>query len=519
MKLERYVADVLLPANTAVSAMRRAGIPIDIDRLNAQCRWWDERVRDMEREVEGVAASKGTPIKYSDKHGVDPKRMADFLYRGLGLAPMKQTKTGDSTDAEALAHYASIEHPREGDDPTVFKILKIRSFAGAMAKADAYRTTRRADGACHPRYNWALRTSRLSAEDPPVHQIPEHSDPDVANAIKSFMVPRVSPAPDPKDWNPRKHGSVIRWDIDGAEAAVRAAMLTHRFCSKPDPAWEYLRLGKDIHAHTASLIYGKPESDFRKGQIERDVVAKTTFFAQQFGGGWSTVQGNLWKKGRLWMPDDEVKAAVAAFDGGHPGLVELGEWDKEHAARTGYCEDGYGKRRHVGIPDGVKYLGRDRDGKVKWDCPRGLWGELEHALRVAMNSPTQSMNATDCLWMLALAYHGEYVDLAVPPMWERKGIDFPEAADWQLHGGPGPGGKPFQAWHCNTVHDSAWLDCAPGYLEATVKLVTRRCRAVPFDWRLEADVPYRISVQVGPNFGMLRKWSAVAKEFGYEAVE
>lgn len=520
MKLQDYVSDVLLPANSAVCALRRAGLPIDLGRLESVVAEWERQLVDLERQVEGRAAEVGTPMRYSARHAVGHDDLEAFLYRGLGLTPMRRTKTGWSTDAEALASYASITHPRPDDDQDVLRVLKIRSFQGAVAKAAKYRETRRADGCCHPKFNWALRTSRLSAEDPPVHQIPEHSDPDVADAIKSFMVPRVAPAPRPEDWDPRRHGSVLRWDIDGAEAAIRAGVLTKLFCSRPDPAWEYVRAGRDIHAQTAAMIYGGPESEYKRGSVERDVVAKHTFFTRQFGGEDSTVQATIWELGRLWLEDDAVRRIVAAFDAGHPMLVELYERDKVQAGTKGYCEDGYGRRRWCGFPPGVKYLGWGLpDGKTRWSIPRGLGAQVARAWHVAANSPTQSINATDCLWMVALCYHGEYVELRVPPMWECKGVDFPEARAWRLHGGPGPAGKPFQAWHCNTVHDSAWGDCAPGYLEPFAKLVWRRCRAVPFDWRLEADVPYRVSVSVGPDFGHLRRFNDAAREFGMEPLE
>ena len=521
MRLLDYYEKVLMPANSAVSALRRAGLPIDVRRLDRTAEEWGVRLRDLEREVEGEAAARGLVLRYSQQHSVAPERLAEFLYRGLGLEPGRRTPKGaESTDDSSLSRYASISVPKDGDHPLVWKVLKIRSLSKALGTyARGFRDAVRADGCVHPIYNWALRTSRLSAENPPVHQIPEHSDREVADAIKSWMVPRLAPAPSPEDWDPRRHGSVLRWDIGGAEAAHRAAMLTHRFCSRPDPAWGLIRSGRDIHANTASLIYGRPEQEFRKGMVERDVLGKQTFFAKQFGAGWQAVQRQVRETARLWIDDAEAQRISEAFDRGHPGLVELYEIDKERTATLGYCEDGYGRRRWVGLPEGVRYLGRGSDGRTRWSIPRGLGGAVAHLWHVAANTPTQSMNATDCIWMIALSYHGEYVELRVPPMWERQGAQHSEAAGWRLHGGPGPGDRPFQAWYSNTVHDSAWGDCGPGYLEPFAKLAYRRCRALPFDWRLEADVPYRVDISVGPDFGHLRPYAAAAKEFGLGALE
>lgn len=501
MKIGDYYRNVLMPANSAVSAIRRVGLPVDLARIRALRGEWLAEVADLEAFVEGEAAKAGAALKYSDKHVASREDLAAFLYGGLGLECLGETETGlQSTDDAALMTYASLKVPRETDHPVVRAVLQIRSLSGAVTRyLDSFERTRRSDGCCHPRFNWALRTARLSAEDPPVHQIPERADLRVADAVKSCIVPRVAPAPDPAEWDPRKHGSCIRWDIKGAEAAIRAAMLTHRFCSRPDPvAWEYLRMGKDIHSKTASLIYGVPEGTFGKGTHERDSVGKPTFFAKQFGATWGTVQRTVWETARVWLKTEEAMRVSDNFDAGYSGLTELYEIDKRLLAERGYCEDAYGRRRHIPVPaDPSKY-------------------ELAHAQHVMANTPTQSTNATDNVWMIALCYHGEYVSLRVPPMWEHLGVPFPEAAGWRLHGGPGPDG-PLLAWHMNTVHDSGWADSAPGrHLESAAKVIWRRCHAVPLDWRIEADVPYRIDLMCGPDMSRLRPYNDVAREFGLE---
>ncbi len=542
MELWSYYANVLVPANAAVSQLRRAGLFLDQRRLAEVDRAWGAELAAHKALVEGEAAKRGMTLKYSEADSIHPATLAKFLYsaQGLGLEPTGQRLAAGETPSTAdefLQHYASIKVPRAGDHPVVYAVMKIRSLQGGRAKwLRAWRDRLRPDGAIHTKYNWALRTSRLSCEDPQVQNIPERADKVVAQGIKSCIVPRegaVHLTPDVEAavaakktgaeqldvlaavWDPRKHGSVWRWDISGAEACIRAAMLTWKYCARPDPiAYEYLREGKDIHSKTASLLYGVPEGTYKKGTHERDTVGKQTFFLKIFGGSWRALQGTLWNEARMLLPDDEAKRLAAAFDAGYTGLAELYEWDQDHLGRLGYCQDGYGRRRWVGLPEGVRYLGRV-DGKPKFQVgDKRLWGPLSHNFHKAANTPTQSMNATDCLWMIALLHHGEYVQLAVPPMWEARGLLFPEAAGWRLHGGSGPGGKPFRSWHSNTVHDSGWGDCAPGYLEPTAMLVYRRCTALPFDWRLEADVPYRVDFSVGPHMGLLFSYNDVARKFG-----
>jgi hypothetical protein len=539
-----YLRDVLVPANVAVAAIQRAGLPIDVAQLRRTREAWQRELAEMEAYVEGEAAKVGVTLKYSERHGVHPPKMAAFLFGGLGLAAGKPTaKGGQSTDAESLLEYASINVPwtaeRPGPDgqvdhPVVSAVLKIRSVAkGIGTYLDSFERTVRADGACHPKINWALRTSRLSAEDPPVHQIPERSDPQVADGVKSCIVPRVKPclAPGREGWDPRKHGSCGRWDINGAEAAWRAAALADHYGVRDPIAYDYIRLGKDIHSKTASIIYEVPEGTYQKGSFERDSVGKPSFFGQLFGGSWKALKWQMWKEGRIHLSDDEVKRIVANFAKGYSGITALYEVDKtmlgermDTSATDGkgnvlsWCEDPYGRIRAVEIPK--ELAGRFQNGVWRggYETDYELSKRLNHAFHIAANTPTQSANASDTLWMLALLYAGEYVELRVPPLWERGGVPYPEAAGWAMHGGPGPGGKPFQAWHCNTVHDSGWFDCAPGYLEPTAKLITRRCTALPQDWRLEADVPYRIELKVGPDMSDLRPYNKVAREFGLEEI-
>lgn len=569
MKLSTYYSQILVPANVAISAIRRAGLPIDVARTRELRATWTAELIEEKRFVESEAAKRGVVLKYSDdKHGIASKKLSDFLFKkpGLGLEFPEQMKSWEmrqmmmegqkydySTGAEVLAWFASLSVPKPDDNPVVKSIMRVRSLAGSISKyLDKFESMKRADGAIHATYNWALRTSRISASNPPVHGITERSDAYVASGIKSCIVPRVAPFRvrewDPKKgnfggWDPRIHGWCGRWDISGAEAAIRAANLLQRYCPQADmTTWDYIRLGKDVHGYTAALIYDKPDGTFKKGSYERDAVGKQTFFAKIFGAEWRTVQGTIWKKARLWLPDAVAQKTNDNFDKGYPGLVELYNYDKitlgKRAAdspnNVGWCVDGYGRRRAIPLPVGVSfdesYIGKwgadakfpgyifdARDDKKEKELKR----LLNHAFHVMANTPTQSMNATDNFWMLALAYHGEALademgGLQVPAMWQKDGVHFPEAADWQMHEGRGPGGKPLMAWHNNTVHDSGWFDGAPGHLVPTMMLLWRRCHALPFDWRLEADVPYRIDLSVGPDMANLCDYNLVAKEFGLD---
>lgn len=544
MKIDQYYRDVLVPANVAVAAMQRSGMPIDIELAKQTRDAWLAEIDQNEKLIESHAADLGLVLKYSDKHSIGPREVRRFLNAmdptsnryilgpngKLTFTPGGNLKVG----AQELAMHASLKVPNMmngkpfQDDPYLTAILQVKSLSKAIsAHLDSWiEMASEGDGAIHPDYMWALRTSRLAANNPPVHQIPERSEKRVAAGVKACLVPRMSPSRDREAWNPKIHGSCFRWDIAGAEAAIRAAMLTFLAGVKDPIAYDYIREGRDIHSKTASLVYDVPDGTFKKGAYQRDSVGKQVFFAKIFGAFPRAVQHTIWKEARIWVPDTEIKQICANFDTGYTGLVALYERNRDElgfrmdASGMSWVEDPYGKRRAIIIPPQAKHLYRGRGkgwnlGGLYEDNPL-VYKALNNAFHIAANTPTQSCNGTDALWMLALCYHGEYVDLQVPPIWEKDGVPFPEARGWQMNGGDGPGGTPMLSWHTNAVHDSGWGDCAPGYLEPTAKLLWRRCRALPMDWRIQADVPFRIELKVGPDMDRLMDYNKAAKIFGLE---
>lgn len=540
MKIADYFSKVLMPANTAVASMRMAGMCIDLDRAKKQSDDWHDELRDLEAFVEGKAEKFG--LKYSAAHSAQEQPLLDFLFSsksrgGLGLEVVKRGKPPrekdkarkekwpdgrPSADDEALMKYAAIGSVhREDDHPIVYAILKIRSISKARSThLGGLMNWRRADGCVHAKYKWILpNTTRLSAEDPPVHQLPERADPELAKKVKSVIVPRVKPwLGNPDDWDPRKHGWVAKADVKGAEAVIRAGVIAKCRTSIP-----YLRTGGDIHSKTASILYGVPEGTYTKGMQERDTVGKQSYFLLIFGGSSIALQRTLWKEARMEVDDAESNRLHGSFFKGYYDLGTRYDVDSRLLFERGYIEDLYGRRWSLSPPD--NFVMKESDGELKFYPPSGLSKEerkseyrtLENRRHIYANRPTQTSQATTTLFCIALCRHGEYVELRVPPYFEeRGGVLFPEAKPWQLNEGTGPGGKPMLVWMTNTVHDSLWLDGAPGFLEPTAKLVTRRFNGVPADFLYEADMPWRVDVECGPDLGHLRPYNEVAKEFGLE---
>ena len=66
MKIGDYYHRVLMPANVAVSEMRRLGMPVSIERGRLQDDAWQTELQDLEAFVEKEARDRGIEIKYSE---------------------------------------------------------------------------------------------------------------------------------------------------------------------------------------------------------------------------------------------------------------------------------------------------------------------------------------------------------------------------------------------------------------------------------------------------------------------
>jgi DNA polymerase family A len=541
MDVSFYFKNIMQPAHITLEAARRIGMPVHEERAKAQMIAWETELVALEKYVEGEAQKRGFAIRYSPAHAPLPDAtFRDFLFspRGLGLESSRKTPTGkDARDDEALLDYAAVGpnrnkmngRPHE-DHPVVSAIVQISSIKTARGThLTGLLKWRRSDGCVHPKFNWnSPNTTRPSAEEPPVHQIPERANPEVAKKVKQCIVPRVSPwLGPPEEWDPRRHGWIAKVDVKGAEFVIRAGCIAR----EPNLV-EYLQAGKDGHARTAALFTGKPEEAFKRGKPDRwyrDDVAKTANFLLIYGGEWRALQGQLWKEARTWLEEKEVQRLRARFfaaPDGYAGLAARYEEDSWELWRRGFLEDDFGRRWAMPFPEGVT-CSRDGDGVCRFSFPRGkskdearvVHRAIEYRRHCAANRRTQADNATILLWTIALCHHGEYpgAELRLPPSWEHLGVPFPEAKTWQLNEGDGPGGKPLRAWLFNEVHDSEWLDGEGGTLEPALKVVVRRSLGVPADILISGDMLRRVECSVGPDLGHLRDYSSdVAPAFGLE---
>jgi DNA polymerase-1 len=239
--------DIERPLIGVLAEMERHGIRIDQVRLGEFSRELEVHLERTTREIFGLA---GEEFNIGS-----PKQLAFILFEKLKLPPVRRTKTGYSTDADVLEQLA-LGHELPA------RIIEHRTLAKLKSTyADALpMLVNPTTGRLHTSFNQLVAaTGRLSSSTPNLQNIPVRTE--LGRRIRAAFVPDAG------------------WRFVAADySQIELRILAH--ASGEESLIEAFRRGEDIHARTASEVFGVPLDAVTPEQ--RD-VAKTTNFAVIYG--------------------------------------------------------------------------------------------------------------------------------------------------------------------------------------------------------------------------------------------
>ncbi|HUP99291.1 MAG TPA: DNA polymerase I [Aeromicrobium sp.] len=152
--------DVELPLLHVLLAMEVAGIAVDSDHLD---RLQSEFTEQIVQAQQDAYAAIGREVNLGS-----PKQLQEVLFDQLGMPRTKRTKTGYTTDAEALQWlFATTEHP------FLEALLRHRDVTKLRQSVEGLQKTTGDDGRIHTTYSQTVAaTGRLSSADPNLQNIP-----------------------------------------------------------------------------------------------------------------------------------------------------------------------------------------------------------------------------------------------------------------------------------------------------------------------------------------------------------
>jgi DNA polymerase-1 len=366
---ERLYDEVELPLTVVLADMEQAGIRIDAYRMGEITARLVERVEELEAQALELA---GEEFQLGST-----QQLARILFEKLGLTAGRKGKTGYSTDARVLRairdDHAIVPVVEEWRELTKLLNTYLLPLPALIDPAD---------GRLHTTINQAVAsTGRLSTTNPNLQSIPVRSE--LGGRIRSAFV--------------AAEGTRL---LSADYSQVELRILAH--VSGEPVLREAFARGEDIHAATASQVFGIPQAELSRGQ--RD-TAKMVNFGIVYGISSFGLSENL------AIPREEAQELIDAYLERLPRVQELIKRTIAQAAADGYVTTLLGRRRP--IPELRASNRQTRSLGERLAVNTVMQGTAADVIKVAMVRIHERLRAEGRAARLVLQVHDELL-LEVP---------------------------------------------------------------------------------------------------------
>lgn len=362
--MERLMDEVELPLCYVLSDMERTGFLVDRQALYEYGQELSVGIKALQGEIYALA---GEEFNINS-----PKQLGEILFDKLMLPAGKKTKSGYSTSAETLEKL-------RGKHEIIDKILEFRQLSKLKSTyADGLGKDIGPDGRIHTNFQMTVTaTGRLSSTEPNLQNIPVRTELG-AEIRKMFVAPR---------------GSVL---VDADYSQIELRLLAH---ISGDAAMKKAFVdGEDIHAVTASQVFGVPLAEVTKLQRSH---AKAVNFGIVYGISPFSLAQNI------HVYQNEAKAYIDTYLEKYSGVRDYMQNIIAQAKRDGYVTTLFGRRRPLPELKSSNYNIRSFGERVARNTP--IQGTAADVIKLAMVHVWQRMRREGLSAKLILQVHDELI--------------------------------------------------------------------------------------------------------------
>ncbi|SED21068.1 DNA polymerase I [Amycolatopsis tolypomycina] len=346
----KLLAELELPLLEVITELEIAGVAVDLEQLTSLEAHYLSRVTQAAEEAYAVI---GKQINLGS-----PKQLQVVLFDELGMPKTKRTKTGYTTDAEALqglfekTEHPFLQHMLEHRDAT-----KLRTTVEGLIKSVAD------DGRIHTTLLQTIAaTGRLSSTEPNLQNIPVRTE--EGRRIRDAFVVGEG------------YTELMTADYSQIEMRIMAHL------SKDEGLIEAFNSGEDLHTFVASRAFSMPPEEITP-ELRYRVKAMSYGLAYGLSAYGLSQQ--------LRISTEEAKEQMEAYFARFGGISDYLHSVVGEAAKCGYTETIFGRRRY--LPD------LNSDNRQR----------REMAERMALNAPIQG-SAADIIKVAMLNVHRALVE-------------------------------------------------------------------------------------------------------------
>ncbi|MDT3397904.1 DNA polymerase I [Streptomyces sp. B1866] len=368
--------EVELPTSALLARMERAGIAADRG-------WLDRMEQQFAAAVQHAVKEAHEAVGHEFNLG-SPKQLQEVLFGELALPRTKRTKTGYTTDADALAWLAT-----QTDHELPVIMLRHREQARLRSTVEGLVKTVAPGGRIHTTFNQTVAaTGRLSSTDPNLQNIPVRTD--EGRAIRRGFVVGAG------------YESLMTADYSQIELRVMAHL------SDDDGLIEAFTSGEDLHTTVASQVFAVP-----KTAVDPEMRRKIK--AMSYGLAYGLSAFGLSQQ--LGITPDDARKLMENFFLRFGGVRDYLQRVVEDARASGYTETMLGRRRYLPDLNSDNRQRREMAERMALNAP--IQGTAADIVKIAMLRVDRALTEERLSSRMLLQVHDEIVLEVAPGERER----------------------------------------------------------------------------------------------------
>ncbi|MDQ6936686.1 MAG: DNA polymerase I [Actinomycetota bacterium] len=360
------LAELELPLTYVLADMEAVGIAADTEHLSALQSELGAAVKDVEAEAHQLV---GRPFNLGS-----PKQLQQILFEEMGLPKTKRTKTGYTTDADALAGlYATTENPLLG------MLLRHREVARLKTVVDSLLPMIDDVGRVHTTFNQTIAsTGRLSSVDPNLQNIPVRTA-EGRRIRQAFIV-----------------GAGYETLMTADYSQIEMRIMAH--LSQDAGLIEAFTTGEDLHTFVAMRAFDLPAESI-DAELRRRVKAMSYGLAYGLSAFGLAAQ--------LKIGTEEARGQMQAYFARFGGVRDYLFGVVDVAREQGYTETIMGRRRY--LPDLTSDNRQRREMAERMALNAPIQGSAADIIKVAMLGVHRGLREAGLGSRLLLQVHDELV--------------------------------------------------------------------------------------------------------------
>ena len=360
------LGDIEMPLLEVITELEAAGIAVDVEQLTELEEHYAVRVRQAADEAYAVI---GKQINLGS-----PKQLQVVLFDELAMPKTKRTKTGYTTDAEALQGlFEKTEHPflqflLEHRDATRLRVT-VEGLIKALADDARIHTTL---------HQTIAATGRLSSVDPNLQNIPVRTE-EGRRIRDAFVVGNG-------------YADLMTADYSQIEMRIMAHL------SGDEGLIEAFNTGEDLHTFVASKAFSLPAEEVTP---ELRYRVKAMSYGLAYGlSAYGLAQ-------QLRISNEEAKEQMDAYFWRFGGVRDYLQSVVVDAAKVGYTETIFGRRRYLPDLNSDNRQRREMAERMALNAP--IQGSAADIIKVAMLNVHRALVVANLRSRVILQVHDELV--------------------------------------------------------------------------------------------------------------